>query len=105
MKKPVAAFVVLLVAISTIVLTGRVPASEKPGPPKSGFYSFFDASAEFEVGLGIVQRLSCVADTLLKPAIYMGNQLIDCDAEVPHNETTIAVDPNDPSHVVGGYHS
>ncbi|HSB15804.1 MAG TPA: sialidase family protein, partial [Bryobacteraceae bacterium] len=37
--------------------------------------------------------------------IYTGNMLIDCDGEVPHNETSIAVNPNDPKHVVGAYHS
>jgi hypothetical protein len=105
MKRLFAAFLLGLVAAS-VVMSGRTPADDKPGPPpKSGFYSFFDASAEFEIGVGIVERFSCIADTLLQPPIYAGNMLIDCDGEVPHNETTIVVNPNNPAHVVGGYHS
>ena len=79
--------------------------TEKPGPPKSGFYDFWNAGSEFDVGIGIVQRLSCVIGAATQPVIYAGNMLIDCDAEVPHNETTIAVNPLDPNHAVGGYHS
>ena len=104
MKGLLSVFVVV-VGASTIAFGQRTPAAEKPGPPKSGFYSFFDASAEFEIGIGIVQWLSCVTSTLLQPPVYAGNSLLDCDGEVPHNETTIAVDPNDPMHAVGGYHS
>jgi len=96
---------ILVVAASTGALGQRTSSTEKPGPPKSGFYSFFDASAEFETGIGIVERLSCMTGVLLQPAVYAGNRLLDCDGEVPHNETTIAVDPANPLHVVGGYHS
>jgi hypothetical protein len=31
--------------------------------------------------------------------------LVDCDGEVPHEETTIAVNPLDSDHVVGAYHT
>jgi len=98
--------VVTLLALSSAVAVGqRTPAAEKPGPQKSGFYSYFDLSAEFETGVGIVQRFTCTTGQATQPAVYAGNVLIDCDGEVPHNETTIAVNPVNPNHAVGGYHS
>ena len=89
---------------SSAVAAPRDP-TEKPGPPKSGFYDFYNASAEFGPGIGNVQNLDCTVSAGTQPSDYAGNMLIDCDGEVPHNETTIVVDPNDPSHAVGGYHS
>ncbi len=80
-------------------------AAGKRGPQKSGFFSFKDASSEFQVGIGLVPNVSCTVGATTQPPIYAGNMLLDCDAEVPHNETTIAVNPNDPSHAIGGYHS
>ena len=78
---------------------------QKPGPQKSGFYSFQNPFTPFEVGVGAVSNFSCMVSAATQPGVYAGNSLLDCDAEVPHNETTIAVNPNDPDHVVGGYHS
>jgi len=95
------------VAVAFVSLTDaqkREPI-EKPGPPKSGFYDFLNAGSEFGIGIGITDVLTCTISSLTQPAIYDDNSLIDCDAEVPHNETTIAVNPLDPSHAVGGYHS
>lgn len=89
---------------SSVAAAPRNP-TEKPGPPKSGFYDFYDASAEFGPGVGNVQNLTCTVSASTQPGEYAGNMLIDCDGEVPHNETTIVVDPNDPNHAVGGYHS
>lgn len=98
--------VVTLLAVSSVTTVGqRTPAAEKPGPPKSGFYSYFDLSAEFESGIGIVQRFTCTTGAATQPAEYAGNGLIDCDGEVPHNETTIAINPLNPNHAIGGYHS
>jgi hypothetical protein len=79
--------------------------TEKPGPRKSGFYDYYDASSEFSPGVGRVNSFPCLIGAVTQPGIYAGNMLLDCDGEVPHNETTIAVDPNDPNHAVGGYHS
>ncbi|RPJ80916.1 MAG: exo-alpha-sialidase, partial [Acidobacteria bacterium] len=79
--------------------------TEKPGPPKSGFYDFASLKGEFPTGVGIVQRVSCTTGVATQPSIYDGNWLVDCDAEVPHNETTIVVNPSNPDHAVGGYHS
>ena len=85
-------------------LLGQNPANKR-GPQLSGFFDFKEATREFELGLGNVSKLSCTEGTATQPAIYSGNHLLDCDAEVPHNETTIAINPNDPTHVIGGYHS
>jgi hypothetical protein len=80
-------------------------ATEKPEPPRSGFNDLVDAGAEFGVGNGLVPKRSCSIDTLTQPAEYAGNMLVDCDGEVPHNETTIAVNPLNSDHVVAAYHS
>src|SRR5262249_14675271 len=94
----------------TVAHSGRAPlgrtlyATKDDGPPKSAFFDFRELT-DFQLGLGNVSKLSCTIGAAVQPAVYAGNMLLDCDAEVPHNETTIAVDPNDPHHVVGGYHS
>ena len=99
-------------AVTTVILTAtfalataqkREP-TEKPAPPKSGFYDFRELRPEFPNGIGIVQQVSCMVSATTQPSIYSGNMLLDCDAEVPHNETTIAVDPLNAMHAVGGYH-
>jgi hypothetical protein len=78
--------------------------TEKPGPPKSGFYDFYDISAEFSPGIGQTSGTPCTVGAATQPAVYAGNMLLDCDGEVPHNETTLAVNPGNPNHAVGGYH-
>ncbi len=80
-------------------------ATKKRGPEKSGFFDFKDVSSEFELGFGNVSKFSCNIGAATQPAVYNGNVLLDCDAEVPHNETTIAINPNNANHAVGGYHS
>jgi hypothetical protein len=77
----------------------------KAGLLMSGFYDFYDITSEFELGVGNVGDLSCTVSAASQPAVYAGNHLLDCDGEVPHNETTIVVDPNNPNHAVGAYHS
>ncbi len=86
-------------------VTDNPPPTEKPGPRKSGFYDFFNASSEFSPGVGQTSNVSCTVTAATQPSVYAGNNLLDCDGEVPHNETTIAVDPTDDGHVAGGYHS
>lgn len=108
MRRRIGLFVVAAAFLSVIIpftqAQKRDPI-EKPGPPKSGFYDYLNAGSEFGVGVGIVDVLTCAIGAATQPAVFAGNSLIDCDAEVPHNETTIAVNPLNPSHAVGAYHS
>ena len=76
----------------------------RPGPKKSGFFDFPNLAAE-SPGIGQVVTNTCSISSATQPAVYAGNMLLDCDGEVPHNETTVAVNPADPAHPVGGYHS
>ena len=80
-------------------------ATEKPGPRKSGFYDFLAPTGEIDAGVGFLQKFSCQVSQATQPLVYAGNFLVDCDGEVPHNETTIAVNPRDPNHAVSGYHA
>ncbi len=76
---------------------------ERKLPPKSSFYllpSLLDSS-----GIGNVSKFSCTVGAATQPADYAGNVLLDCDGEIPHNETTMVVNPNSSDHAVGGYHS
>lgn len=79
--------------------------SEKPGPRPSGFYDFWKLGTDVEGGVGAIPNFNCTIGLSTQDAIYTGNMLLDCDGEVPHNETTIVVNPNNPNHAVGGYHS
>jgi hypothetical protein len=92
-------------ALATPVLAAPRDADGQPAPKKSGFYDFFDLGADFSPGVGTVSSTSCTVGAATQPAIYAGNMLLDCDGEVPHNETTIAADPKDAAHAIGGYHS
>lgn len=85
----------------------RAQGQHQPGkrPRMSGFYDFILADSEFLPGVGNIGDVSCMVGAATQPSAYTGNMLLDCDAETPHNETTIAVDPNYPSHAVGGYHA
>ncbi|MBI4219052.1 MAG: exo-alpha-sialidase [Chloroflexi bacterium] len=98
--------ILLAVALSANTATAapREPGEKSP-PPLSGFYDFWNADSEFETGIGNVSKLDCTVSASTQPSTYAGDSLIDCDGEVPHNETAIVVDPNDPDHAVGGYHS
>jgi hypothetical protein len=96
--------VFVLILGSSAFAQGGGPAG-KTGPQLSGFYDFWSFPADFPSGVATISRITCLIGQSTQPAIYAGNMLLDCDAETPHNETTIAVDPNDPTHVVGGYHS
>src|SRR5712692_691016 len=103
-------FAVLGVICLGIVYEGRglfgraLLATKDEGPPKSAFFDFKELT-DFQLGLGNVSKLTCSVGASTQPAEYAGNMLLDCDAEVPHNETTIAVDPADANHAIGGYHS
>lgn len=94
-------------AVMAAVMPSGAPrsATEKPGPRPSGFYDFYTLPSEVSDGLGNIGKFDCVIGTATQPGEYAGNMLVDCDGEVPHNETTIVVNPNDPDHAVGAYHS
>lgn len=97
-----------LLALAVLAGAGGGPASgsaAKAPPPVSSFYDFAEASSEFELGIGNIWRPSCTVGAATQPAVYAGNSLIDCDAEVPHNETTAAANPGDAGQAAGGYHS
>jgi hypothetical protein len=91
-----------MTSVGILFAQPRIPA-EKPGPPKLGV--LLPPLSEFEVGVGNVSKDTCMVSAGTQPGVYAGNSLVDCDAEVPHNETTIVVNPNNSNHIVGGYHS
>jgi hypothetical protein len=103
MKLFAAVLVLAGVVTSTALAAPRV-ATEKPGPAKSGFYDFYSLAAG-SPGIGAVVTNACTLLTAELPAIYAGNFPLDCDGEVPHNETTMVVNPADPDHAVGGFHT
>jgi len=103
MKTRLTVLAVAALAASSALAAPRV-ATEKPGPQKSGFYDFYTLAAE-SPGIGQVVTNACTLLTAALPEIYGGNFLLDCDGEVPHNETTIAVNPWNAEHAVGGYHA
>ena len=77
--------------------------ARKAMPRKSGFARFRTIS--FSSGIGSLPRSGCETAAATQPAAYAGNVRLDCDGETPHNETTLAIDPLDPEHAVGGYHA
>ncbi len=110
MKKASFFLAVLLfsaLGLNAVAADGPSP-TEKPGPQKSGFYDFWKLSPADDTSSGVgtlPSTANCDVGVSTQPAIYAGNFLLDCDGETPHNETTIAVDPNNPNHAVGGFHS
>ncbi|HSN90976.1 MAG TPA: sialidase family protein [Anaeromyxobacteraceae bacterium] len=100
--RPAVALAAVLAAGSTFAAPRA--ATEKPGPQKSGFYDLYTLAAE-SPGIGQVVTNACTISAATQPPVYAGNMLLDCDGEVPHNETAIVVNPADPDHAVGGYHS
>ncbi len=89
--------------LSPAALAAPRVATEKPGPQKSGFYDF--ATLPESPGVGQLATNACAIGAATQPSDYAGNALLDCDGEVPHNETTIAVNPVNAGNVVGGFHS
>jgi hypothetical protein len=100
-------FAVAVLGLFAFATTGGAADIErtKAGLKLSGFYDFSDITSEFGFGVGNIGNLNCTVGSASQPAAYAGNRLLDCDGEVPHNETTIVVDPNNASHAVGAYHS
>jgi hypothetical protein len=98
---------VLCLWAALAVAADRHPVeTPKHGPQPSGFFDFFQLQpSEVQSGVGNIGKFNCMVGAGTQPAEYAGNSLLDCDGEVPHNETTIAVNPGDPDHAVGAYHS
>lgn len=101
---------IFVTGIAVCLLVGMAFAAdrnptEKPGPQFSGFYDFFQLPSEVGEGVGNIGKFDCLIGAFTQPAEYADNMLVDCDGEVPHNETSIVVNPNDPDHAVGAYHS
>ncbi len=103
MKLRLATAALVAFATSSALAAPRT-ATDKPGPQKSGFYDFTNLAAE-SPGIGQVVTNTCTVSAATQGSAYAGNMLLDCDGEVPHNETTIAVNPANPANAVGGYHS
>ena len=102
----------VLFLLTALMIPAATLGAEKPGeirtqparwPRKSGFYTFYKLSTP--PGVGALPGAGCLTGTATQPTDYVGNFLLDCDGGLPHNETTIAVDPLDPAHAVGGYHA
>lgn len=73
---------------------------------KNGLPRFFRPPlSDFELGLGNLFKDTCTVSAGTQPVVYAGNSLVDCDSEVPHQETTIAVNPRNSNHIAAGYHS
>ncbi len=96
---------ILALGLTGVLLAQRGYPGGKVRPQKSGFYDFSKGSPDFASGVGSIQNITCTVGESTQPSIYAGNMLLDCDAETPHNETTVAADPNNPSHIIGGYHA
>src|SRR3989442_10782773 len=93
----------LIASLPLAVLAADGPAPvDKPGPRKSAFYDFWNLSAEFTGGIGNIPAASCTTRVADQPSVFAGNMLLDCNGEFPHNETTIAVDPGNSNHAIGG---
>src|SRR5258708_13428297 len=98
---PLAIIFVLCLGPGAFAQQTHGPAG-KAGPQLSGFFDFSSFPADFPSGVGTIQRITCTVGSSDQPAIYTGNMMLDCDAQTPHNETTIAVDPNDRNHAIDG---
>lgn len=107
MFKKTAVALVLVSSGALLWQVGGAPrvATERPGAPgKSGFYDFFTLGAEAGPGVGSYGAFNCQVSGPLQ-LFFLPNFLLDCDGEIPHNETSIAVNPLNSLHAVGGYHS
>lgn len=106
---------VLLIAAVTVIasLLGAglsIAAPRLPIDKRSGFYDFrsFDLtlpSGSSGPGRGTIAGIICTQSAAGQPAVFAGNSLLNCDSIGPHNENTIAVNPNNAAHIAAGSHS
>lgn len=90
---------------------GGVEAADRnpidgPRAQLSSFYDWasLDAVKNGAPGVALIDEESCVMDQGTQPANFDGNLLLNCDTLGIRNETTVAVNPIDPEHVVAGSH-
>src|SRR3954469_16940985 len=93
-----------LVFTAGAILFAQSGVSVKNPNPISGAFESLNP-AEFQGGLGVESNFSCVTGTANQPGIFAGNFLLSCGPEVPHNETSIAVNPLNPNNIVGAFHT
>lgn len=69
------------------------------GPATSGLLASAESFTSETPGVGQISMTSCTDGTNLGG----GNVRVNCDSiSLPHNEMSIAVDPTNPNHIVGG---
>jgi len=103
-RLPFLPLVLLLTASALGDRNGTIAGtSPRKTPRKSSVAEFF--SLTLPSGYGARAGTACDIGPSTQPGAYLGNMLLDCDGETPHNETTIAANPLDPQNVVAGYHS
>jgi len=79
---------------------------ERPRAQLSGFYDL-RALAEADggtPGVALIDEERCSIGQGTQPGLFAGNLLLNCDTLGIRNETTMAVNPLDPSNVVAGSH-
>jgi hypothetical protein len=106
--------VTTILIMATMIPVGLIKAAPRDpvGPPdrRSGFYSFESFSETIPSGSsgpgrGTITGVVCVTSTSTQPSDFAGNYLLNCDGVGPHNETTIAVNPNNAANIIAGSHS
>src|SRR5438093_7524813 len=94
---------ILMGALVLTVAAGDGPSpSGKRGPHLSGFYDFLKGRPEYTGGFGTFRALSCSIGQASQPSGYAGNMRLDCEAETPYDESTIAVGAGSQAHASGG---
>ncbi len=93
----------LFVVSSTLFASGSLVVnahqSSAKHPQISGIFSSATDFTNDPPGIGTITKTICADGTDLGG----GNIRINCDStNLPHNEMSIAVDPNNPSHIVAG---
>src|SRR4051794_12886293 len=78
------------------LLYAQLGTAGKKVNPFSGVFRSLDP-AEFQGGVGVESNFNCTTGTATQPGIFAGNFLLSCGPEVPHNETSIAVNPLNPN--------
>jgi hypothetical protein len=88
----------LFLALAVSVAAAEDPVVPIKHGPVSGIFSATVNAPLASAGKGTVSKQFCVDGT-----DFSGNIRINCDSTFfPHNETSIAVDPANPQHLVGG---
>jgi len=112
MRRVLLAVAVLLVSalLSTSLTLAAPRDATEPIDKRSGFYSFETfrvslPSGTSGPGRGTIAGIVCTQSPGTQPAEFAGNWLLNCDGIGPHNENTIAVNPNNAAQIAAGSHS